>query len=53
LRELDRDIEGKWREHEVGRLLTTIDGIGPHTAAFVMAEVGDPAHFRSAGALAA
>lgn len=53
LRELDRDIENKLNEHEVGRLLTTIDGIGPNTAAFVIAEVGDPAQFRSAAALAA
>ncbi len=54
LRELDRDIETKLHEHEVGRLLTTIDGIGSNTAAFVIAEVGDPAaHFRSASALAA
>jgi len=53
LRELDRDIETKLNEHEVGRLLTTIDGIGPHTAAFVIAEVGDPAQFRAASALAA
>jgi transposase len=53
LRELDRDIETKLHEHEVGRLLTTIDGIGPHTAAFVIAEVGNPAHFRAASAFAA
>jgi transposase len=53
LHELDRDIDGKLREHEVGRLLTTINGIGPQTAARVIAEVGDPAHFRSASALAA
>jgi transposase len=53
LRDLDRDIETKLNEHEVGRLLTTIDGIGPNTAAFVIAEVGDPAHLRSASALAA
>ena len=53
LRELDGDIEAKLNEHEVGRLLTTIEGIGPTTAAFVIAEVGDPAHFRSASALAA
>lgn len=53
LRDLDRDLEGKLREHEVGRLLTTIDGIGPTTAARVIAEVGDPAHFRSGAALAA
>jgi transposase len=53
LRELDRDIDGKLREHEVGSLLTTIDGIGPQTAARLIAALGDPAHFRSPGALAA
>lgn len=53
LRELDRDIDTKLNEHEVGRLLTTIDGIGPNTAARLIAEVGDPAQFRTAGALAA
>ena len=53
LRELEHDIDGKLREHAVGSLLTTIDGIGPHTAACLVAELGDPAHFRSAGALAA
>jgi transposase len=53
LRDIDRDVEGKLREHAVGRLLTTINGIGTNTAACVIAEVGDPAHFRSASALAA
>lgn len=53
LRNLDRDLDGKLREHEVGRLLTTIDGIGTQTAARVIAAVGDPAHFRSGNALAA
>jgi transposase len=53
LRELDRDIDAKLNQHEVGRLLHTIDGIGSNTAAFVIAEVGDPAHFRSASAFAA
>jgi transposase len=53
LRDIDHDIEAKLREHEIGRLLTTIDGIGPQTAACVIAEVGDPAHFKSAAALAA
>lgn len=53
LRELDRDIEAKLNEHEVGRLLTTIDGIGPNTAAFVIAEVGNPAGFRAPSAFAA
>lgn len=53
LRQLDRDIEGTLSTHEVGTLLTTIQGIGPNTAARLIAEVGDPAHFRSSGALAA
>jgi transposase len=53
LRDLDRDLEGKLREHDVGRLLTTIDGIGTNTAARVIAAVGDPAHFRSGSAFAA
>lgn len=53
LRELDHDIADKLGEHEVGSLLTTIDGIGASTAARVIAEVGDPAHFRSASALSA
>jgi transposase len=53
LGELDRDIDGKLREHQVGSLLTTIDGIGPTTAARLIAELGDPSHFRSPGALAA
>ncbi len=52
LHELERDIERKLGEHQVGTLLTTIDGIGPLTAARLIAELGDPAHFRSAGALA-
>jgi transposase len=53
LRDLERDIDGKLREHEVGRLLTTIDGIGPQTAARVIAAVGDPAMFKNAAAFAA
>lgn len=53
LRELDRDLDGKLREHEVGQLLTSIDGIGTQTAARVIAAVGNPAHFHSASALAA
>lgn len=51
IRELDRDIEKKLGEHEVGSLLTTIDGIGPTTAARVIARLGDPAVFESAGAV--
>lgn len=53
LREIDGQIEGKLAENEVGTLLTTIPGIGPHTAARLMAELGDPARFESARSLAA
>jgi transposase len=53
LRTLEGDIERMLERHDVGLLLTTIDGIGPQTAARLVAELGDPASFRSAGALAA
>jgi transposase len=53
LKDLDRDIQTKLGEHEVGTLLTTIDGIGPTTAARLVSVLGDPARFRSSGALAA
>jgi len=53
LRSVERDIERLLRAHDVGKLLTTIPGIGPQTAARLVARVGDPAEFRSAGALAA
>jgi transposase len=53
LRALDGDIDTKLGEHQVGTLLTTIDGIGTQTAARLIADLGDPAHFRSPGALAA
>jgi len=53
LRQIDRDIEGTLGAHEVGTLLTTIEGIGPNTAARLIAELGDPAEFRTCGALAA
>jgi transposase len=42
LRSLDSDIERRLEQHEVGKLLTTIRGIGPQTAARIIAEVGDP-----------
>jgi transposase len=51
LRELERDIETRLRQHEVGKLLTTIDGIGTQTAARLVGELGDPSEFRSAAAL--
>lgn len=53
LRTVERDIERLLTSHDVGKLLTTIPGIGPQTAARLVARVGDPAAFRSAGALAA
>lgn len=53
LRRIEGDIERMLESHEVGKLLTTIDGIGPHTAARIIAEVGDPASYRDAAALAA
>lgn len=53
LSEIERDIEGFIEAHEVGSLLANIDGIGALSAARLIAAVGDPARFRSAGALAA
>lgn len=53
LRTLEGDIGRMLDRHEVGSLLTTIDGVGPLTAARLVAELGDPASFHSAGALAA
>jgi transposase len=52
LRTLERDIEKTLQDHEVGTLLTTIEGVGPQTAARLVAEL-EPARFRSAAALAA
>jgi transposase len=53
LKNIEADIGGLLEAHEVGRLLTSIDGIGPHSAARIIAAVGDPARFRSANAFAA
>jgi len=53
LRDIEADIERKLAEHEVGTLLTSIDGIGPQTAARLVAELGDPSRFRDVKALAA
>jgi transposase len=52
LRELDADIARRLERHQVGKLLTTIEGIGPQTAACIIAELGDPARFGSIKALA-
>jgi transposase len=53
IRELDEDIERTLGDHEVGTLLTTIDGVGPTTAARLIAELGDISAFPSAAAIAA
>lgn len=52
IRELEVDIERRLDAHEVGKLLTTIQGVSTLTAARIVAETGDPAQFRSARALA-
>lgn len=52
MHDLERDIERRLEAHEVGKLLTGIAGIGPLTAACIIAKTGDPARFRSAAALA-
>ena len=51
--DIERDIDGLLERNEVGQLLLSIDGIGPQTAARIIAAVGDPAHFKSAAAFAA
>ena len=53
LADIERDITGLIDAHDVGKLITTVDGIGPLTAARIIAAVGDPAHFKSAAAFAA
>ncbi len=51
MKQLEQDIERKLQDHEVGKLLTTIDGIGLRTVACLIAELGDPSRFRDAAAL--
>jgi len=53
LHALDRDIDEDLDKNEVGKLLTTIDGIGTVTAARLIAVLGNPADFRDGRALAA
>lgn len=47
---LDADIERTVEKHEIGKLLTTIDGIGPLTSARLVAEFGDFTRFEKGGA---
>jgi len=53
LAEIEHDIEHLLDTHVPGKLITSIEGIGPQTAARIIAATGDPAHFKSAGAFAA
>ena len=53
LAEIEHDIEDLLDTHVPGKLITSIDGIGPQTAARIIAASGDPAHFKSAAAFAA
>ncbi len=50
-RTLEGDIDSTLRQHEVGRLLTTIPGIGPQTAARLVAQA-NPTDFQDAAHLA-
>jgi transposase len=52
LKQTSRDIDGLIAKHELGNLLVTIPGIGPQTAARVLAEAGDLSLFRDGHALA-
>lgn len=53
IKRLDKDMNDTLDKHDVGKLLTTIDGIGVNTAARLVAVLGDPSDFRSPEALAA
>ena len=50
LSQLDGDIERAVEKHEIGKLLTTIDGIGPLTSARLVAEFGDFTRYEKGGA---
>ena len=52
LRELDGELRTRVEAHDVGRHLLTIPGIGPITAACVLAETGDLTRFPDAATLA-
>jgi transposase len=53
LKRLDKDSSDMLAKHDVGTLLTTIDGVGETTAVRLIAALGNPSDFRSADALAA
>lgn len=53
LKRLERRIDDAVENHELAKILTSIDGIGPNTAARLIAVLGDPAEFESSKALSA
>ena len=53
LKDIEADVEALLSQHELGGLLRSIDGLGMKTVSVLLAEVGDPALFKSAKALAA
>lgn len=53
IKALEADIRSTVDKNDLAKLLTSIDGIGPTTSARIIAEVGDPARFANAAALAA
>ena len=53
IREADRNIGKLIEDSELGALLQTIDGIGPTSAARILAEFGDPSTYVSGDAFAA
>lgn len=53
IRDIDRNIGTLLEASELGALLQTIDGIGPTTAARIVAEFGDPSVYASGDAFAA
>jgi transposase len=50
--QIDDDIEAVVDKHTVAKLLSQMEGIGPNTAARIIAEVGNPANFSNPGKLA-
>tara|TARA_B000000460_G_C21506956_1_gene389100 strand:+ start:264 stop:1514 length:1251 start_codon:yes stop_codon:yes gene_type:complete len=53
LKKMERRIRNAADQHDLAKLLTSIDGIGPSTAARLIATLGDPSDFDSAKALSA
>lgn len=53
LKALDKEIRGSVDKHDIARLIAEIDGIGPTSAARVIATFGNPADFSGPKAMAA